>query len=144
MDETIPSSKKTYEAYGLYDIVRIKIFNEFTDTTAILEKIVKKECTSGPIPENDSDVMQLKAKLVSSLGLLLLDKLNYPDSDERFKVLRALELYVDGRRSISAMKLQEAKIYLRAVRTLIEALGITRFEREKMDPTNLPAELIGQ
>lgn len=135
-------SKTSYEAYGLYDRVRLDIWVEFVETSRYLERINKKEFYS-KVPDTDPDVLILKTKVAGTLGLLILDKVDYPMYSKNFQNLKQLEAYVNGRRSITQMSLTEAKQYLRLIRGLIEALGISKFEKEKFDPTNLPAELIG-
>jgi hypothetical protein len=129
------SGSKNSEAYALYDTVRLAIFDKITDAGKLLFEIQQDGC----VGEGEEGVMDLKAMVAGPLYLLLIDKIDYPKYPERFRRLNEITPYATGKRSLRAMKFRQAVDYLFLFRSLVEAIGITRFEVEKKDenPANL-------
>lgn len=129
------SGVKSYEAYALYDTVRLAIFDKITEAGKCLYEIQQDGCVN----EGEERVMDLKAMVAGPLYLLLIDKIDYPKFPEKFKRLKEITPYATGERSLRDMKFRQAVDYLFLFRSLVEAIGITRFEVEKKDenPANL-------
>jgi hypothetical protein len=129
------SGIKSYEAYALYDTVRLAIFDEITSAGKLLFKIQQ----DGIVGEGEHAVMDLKAMVAGPLYLLLIDKIDYPKYPEKFRRLKEITPYATGQKSLKAMRFRQAVDYLFLFRSLVEAIGITRFEVEKKDenPANL-------
>lgn len=145
MAENEPEQKqgKTYEAFALYDIVRGEIFNELVKCLNLLRVVGKYESESESDAVNTEEFMDLRTELVNVLYLHLRPKIPYIGKNNPYEKLRELDKYASGRVSIKELGLSETKQYLMICRDLIEALGVTRFEREKFNPTDWPAQKVG-
>lgn len=135
--------KRSYSGFALYDKVRTDIINELEEAYKIVEKINRKEASiNSELSPLDGDVMRLKAKITSTLFFHLKDKINYPRYKEKFQCLKELNDYNAGKKRLRDLSLNQTREYLSIMRSLVEALGITRFEQEDTDPEDLVGELV--
>lgn len=135
--------KSSQEAFALYFTFRMRVIEEMNICLDLLRRIMETEASGIQINPQDDSLLRLKSHMVSVLYMLVRDKMEYPAYKENFKQLKFLDYYLDGRKSLSEMSLPVTKFYLLKLRSLIEVLGYTKVERDKEDPTNLPAQLIG-
>jgi len=132
----------SYEAFALYDVVRIAIFNDYTKALDILDYINKQDAGGYRLQKTDNKVMEFKA-IVMRLYHHLRDKITYPKHPEPFKPLYELENYARRYTTLKRMSIEDACTFFLLERMLIETLGITRFEKISTDPTNWPAQKVG-
>jgi hypothetical protein len=136
-DEETESEKLTEElkaerrSYGLYDVVKQRIWHEYLRAEEHLFDIIDRD-----LPEGRTEIpyMTRGSRLVASvltLYLLIKPKIGYI-ADEKYKKLYELDDYYLGRKKIGEMTFLEAREYLDLLREFLETLGITAFEIAKL------------
>jgi len=134
--ERTRSQSKAYEAFALYDTARLTILDTYKKALVLRSQIIATNSTN-----RRGGVNNEFRGVVLELYDWLKDKVDYPKRNQQFQVLRRMEIYSLGQKQASSMTWREANFYLNRLRTLIEVLGITKFEQETKDPENLPDEL---
>jgi hypothetical protein len=125
--------RATYsEAFGLYDVVRLRIFEDYLTVMDEFDKLGEIEAEGFRVQKNERCLTNLKFGVIR-LYIHIRDKLTYPKYPKRFECLRCLDEYALGNRSLKEMELREAKFYFLRIRSFLEVDGITKFEKDKDD-----------
>jgi hypothetical protein len=124
------------ETFALFDTVKIDIYEEWNKANEDLRDIEEKDLPEGKKeipyqkygPRFVSRIMSLYRRLKNKLGYI-----NDKDGKPVFKKLYELDDYELKEKNTAKMTFLEAKEYFDIMTTMIEKLGITRFEFEKLD-----------
>lgn len=123
------------ETYGLYDKVKVDIYNEMMEASKHLKDINTKDIPVGrkeiPYMYHGSDFVAT----IINLYIMLKPKIEYVQTKEgetRYAKLFELDDYYFDRKDSGKMTFLQAKTYFDLERAFIERLGITRFEIAKL------------
>jgi hypothetical protein len=124
------------ETYALFDTVKIDIYNEWKKANENLRDIEEKDLPSGlkeiPYqyygPRFVSRIMSLYRSLKNKV-----EYINDKNGQPVFKKLYELDEYELKEKNTAEMTFKEAKEYFDVMTRMLEKLGVTRFEFEKLD-----------
>ncbi|QLJ53503.1 MAG: hypothetical protein Sv326_1328 (plasmid) [Candidatus Fermentimicrarchaeum limneticum] len=120
------------ETYGLYDKIKMDIYEVFKNANDNLADINRKDL---PVGRREIQFQYYGPRFVSNvmkLYIYLVDKIDYV-KDTECKKLTDLQGYYDGKKDLGKMSFKDAKYYFLLERRMLEKLGIFRFEVEKLE-----------
>jgi hypothetical protein len=126
------------ETYGLYDKVKMDIYDEYKETKKHLKDINTKDI---PVGRKEIAYQYYGPAFISAIIDLYIDlkpKVEYiraKDGTLMFKDLYELDDYYFERKNVKDITFLQAKTYFDLMSLMLEKLGIKKFEIEKVKPS---------